>query len=294
MATMSTTALTGADQDIETLARSENFPVGSMLLPARLRPHVGRYYRFARTADDVGDSPTLSSDEKIRLLNVMDAAVAGDTASVADEDRWLQSIGQNLHESLRELDIPLSVGRDLLIAFRWDAENRRYAEWEDVLTYCAYSANPVGRFLLGLNGEPVSNTASDALCTALQILNHIQDVKDDYVTLNRVYVPQNWLKAKGLSNQALARHCASPCLMDVFAEMLDRTNALLKEADDLPGSISSRGLRMEASVIVSLAHKLHNRLYRADPVIRELGLNKLDWMTGAVTGVASGFFKRAA
>ena len=291
---MSTTALTGAEQDIQTLARSENFPVGSMLLPARLRPHVGRYYRFARTADDVADSPSLSSDEKIRLLNVMDAAVAGDHAPVAEEDTWLQQIGLNLHESLIELDIPLSVGRDLLIAFRWDSENRRYPEWDDLLSYCAYSANPVGRFLLGLNGEAVSNTASDALCTALQILNHIQDAKDDYVTLNRVYVPQNWLKSKGLSNQALARHCASPCLLDVFDEMMDRTAALLKEADALPGSITSRGLRMEASVIVSLAHRLHGRLHGADPIIREVGLKKLDFFASAVGGVASGFFRRAA
>jgi squalene synthase HpnC len=176
----------------------ENFPVGSLLIRRDLRPHVHAFYRFARNADDIADNPALAADEKIRRLDRMAAildGVAGDDSPAATAMR----------ESLAETRMTRQHCHDVLRAFRMDATKLRYRDWEDLMAYCRYSASPVGRQLLDLHGESRETwPASDALCSALQVLNHLQDCADDYRLLDRVYLPTTDLAAEGIGVETLA------------------------------------------------------------------------------------------
>src|SRR3546814_1994161 len=175
-------------------AADENFPVGSWLLPAALRPHVATYYAFARAIDDIADNPALAPEDKIARLSAFEAALLDAAADGPGLEK-----ATRLRLSLAATGVAAARGTDLIAAFKQDAVKRRYADWGELLGYCRLSANPVGRYLLDLHGEdPAGYAASDALCSALQILNHLQDCQGDYRQLDRVYLPQDRLAAEGL------------------------------------------------------------------------------------------------
>lgn len=250
-------------------AKDENFPVGSILISKALRPHVMRYYNFAREIDDVADSPSLSMDEKISLLDAFaDALTHG-----SDEPR-LRSANQ-LHFSMQETHIPFTHGLDLISAFKQDAVQSRYTNWDGLIDYCQRSAAPVGRYLLDLHGEDSSlYPASDALCHALQVINHLQDVADDRRVMDRVYVPTDWLEAEGLDISALDAPQTSPALRRVFDKMLGGTTALLEQSAKLAPALTNRHLRAETRVIQKIAETLTQRLYKEDPIATRVELSK--------------------
>ena len=132
-------------------AGDENFPVGSWLLPARLRPHVAIFYRFARAIDDIADNPDLRPDDKIARLSRFEAAVTG-----AETDDPALATAHRMRESLAQSGVASQHCVDLVAAFKQDAIKPRYHDWSDLLGYCALSANPVGRYLLDLHGETAS------------------------------------------------------------------------------------------------------------------------------------------
>ncbi len=156
-------------------AADENFPVGSFLLPKRLRAHVATYYAFARAIDDIADDHALAPIEKIRRLRAFDAALKGEPGYGPEFAK-----AHALRDSMKATNVPTVHGSDLVAAFVQDCEKRRYHSWDEVVGYCEKSANPVGRYLLDLHGEDRSGYRySDALCTVLQIVNHLQDCADD-------------------------------------------------------------------------------------------------------------------
>ena len=219
-------------------AADENFPVGSWLLPARLRPHVAIYYAFARAIDDIADNPALDADDKIARLAAFDAALTDPAA-----DRPGLEKATRLRLSLAETGVASARGSDLVAAFKQDAVKRRYADWDELLGYCRLSANPVGRYLLDLHGEdPAGYAASDALCTALQILNHLQDCQDDFHNLDRVYLPGDWLAAEGLDVTVLDEKASPPAFRRVLGRCLDGVDKLMDEAETLPGRLRSSRL----------------------------------------------------
>ncbi len=241
----------------------ENFPVGSLLIRRDLRRHVHAFYGFARNADDIADSPTLSADEKIARLDVMEDVLLG------RRDGGSPS-ALRLRASLAETEVTPRHSLDLLIAFRRDATKLRYADWGELIDYCRYSAMPVGRHVLDLHGEDrATYVPSDALCTALQVLNHMQDCAKDLATLDRCYLP-------GVSVGDLRAAASSAALRRVFDDLLDRVDALNRSAVDLPRLTRSRRLRLETAVIVGLAHRLARRLRRGDPIARRVRLTKGD------------------
>lgn len=264
-------------------ASGENFPVGSFLIAPRLRPHVARYYAFARQADDIADHPDLTAGEKIARLDAFERAL---------DDGSLPAPAQ-LAESLAATGVSDDCARDLLIAFRQDAVKARYETWEDLLGYCRNSANPVGRFLLRLHGEDNSALpASDALCTALQILNHLQDCGDDRAGLDRVYIPQQMLADAGESIGALDRPAASAGLRRVIDRMLDGVEGQIAAAAALPPALRSRRLAAESAVIVRLAQRLLLRLRHGDPLASRVSLSKLDFVLAGLGGAWQGFIGR--
>jgi len=254
----------------------ENFPVGSLLIAKNLRPHVHAYYNFARNADDIADSDQLTPDEKIARLNVMEAVLMGEAEEVSPS-------AATLRYSLAITGVPAIHARELLVAFRQDAQKSRYETWAELMDYCRYSAAPVGRYVLDLHGEDRGTwPASDALCAALQVLNHLQDCWPDLRSLDRCYVPQDWLHQNEASTDDLARTKASAGVRAVFEEMLAATEALNARAAALPGLVKSRRLRMEVSVIAALARRLTARLQKNDPLAMRVKLTKLDFLLAAL------------
>src|SRR5438105_9335899 len=258
----------------------ENFPVGSWLIRRDLRVHVHAFYRFARNADDIADSPTLAAEEKVRRLDRMAAILDGGTGPGESP------AAEAMRESLAATGVTAQHCHDVLQAFRLDATKLRYRDWDDLMEYCRYSAAPVGRQLLDLHGESRATwPASDALCSALQVLNHLQDCAADYQALDRVYLPIADLEAAGCAVSALTASAASPGLRRRIDSLLDRTAVLIDQARGLPPLVSSRGLRWEAAVILDLARRLLGRLRRGDPVRTHVALRKSDFLSAFVIGV---------
>ena len=267
---------------------TENFPVGSWLLPAHLRPYIATFYALARATDDIADDPDLSPEEKLTRLDGFDAALTG---KPGDDSRYEKSA--RLLESLTEIGVTINHSRDLISAFKQDATKLRYQDWDDLMDYCNRSAAPVGRFLLDLHGESRDGyEASDALCNALQVINHLQDCKDDYLALDRVYIPENWLVESNSSVAALGDTHASPELRAVLNRCLDGVEDLLAIARTLPGRLENRRLAMESAVIYCIAARLTRLLRRNDPVAGRVVLSPLAFFLCGIEGVSNALFKR--
>jgi len=253
--------------------RQENFPVASLLVRAQHRPIILAFYYFVRAADDVADDPALTSAEKIERLDRMEAALLGDGA----RNEYPEAAALRL--ALAERGLAPRHAQDLVKAFRLDAVKLRYADWNDLISYCAVSAMPVGRFVLDVHGEsPSTWAASDAICAALQIINHLQDCGEDYRNLDRVYLPLDILASHGVAIEALGAKTASPGLRSCIAELAVRTAELLREGDGLVGAIADWRLRAEISVIHALAMCLTRVLAEKDPLGDETHLSK--WQAG--------------
>jgi farnesyl-diphosphate farnesyltransferase len=260
----------------------ENFPVGSWLIRRDLRVHVHAFYRFARIADDIADSPALAAADKVRRLDRMAAVLDGMPAASDSESPAAAA----MRRSLAETGVTAQHCHDVLHAFRQDATKLRYRDWDDLMDYCRYSAAPVGRQLLDLHGESRDTwPPSDALCGALQVLNHLQDCAADYRDLDRVYVPLDHLAAAGLSVEALTTPRTGAAFRQVLDGLLDRTEALIAAARGLPPRVGAPGLRWEAATIVALAARLAGRLRHGDPLAGRVKLGKGDFAAAFLVGV---------
>lgn len=238
--------------------RDENFPVASRLVRPELRPAILAFYRFARAADDVADHAAAPADDKLRRLDALEAGLRGSGG---------EPEGQALHAVLRARGLSDQHALDLLEAFRRDCTKTRHADWAELMDYCRYSAAPVGRFVLDLHGEARTLwPANDALCAALQVINHLQDCAKDLRELDRVYIPLDALAAAGIDVAALRASQASPALRQVIAALAERTGTLLDQSRGFAGGITDRRLALEVGVIQGLAESLVARLGKRDPL----------------------------
>lgn len=239
--------------------KDENFPVASILIARKYRAPIMAFYRFARTADDVADNPAAPPSAKLALLEDMRASLVGESNSSPE------SVA--LRDVLAEHRLPSQHALDLLTAFRQDVTKQRYADWNELLDYCRYSAMPVGRFVLDVHGESQDTwPANDALCAALQIINHLQDCAKDYRQLGRVYIPLDLMERASLSIVSLALEKSSLALRGVIAELARRTQGLLAISRPFAGQIRDSRLSLEVSVIQTLAEDLTKRLLVRDPL----------------------------
>jgi farnesyl-diphosphate farnesyltransferase len=262
----------------------ENFPVGSWLIRRDLRPHVHAFYRFAREADDIADNSDLAAAEKIRRLDRMGAVLDGAPMGKAGGDNSPSATA--MRASLAITGTTPQHCRDVLIAFRWDATKLRYKDWAELMEYCRYSASPVGRQLLDLHGESQATwAASDALCSALQVLNHLQDCAEDYRNLDRVYLPESELNRYQVPFAALREPHAGAGLRCVIDRLLDQTDRLIAEARALPPQVKSPGLKRECAVIVDLAQRLVRRLRHGDPLAMRVKLSRGDFALALLRGL---------
>jgi len=257
--------------------KDENFPVASFLIAPRHRPPVLAFYKFVRAADDVADSASAPPEEKLALLEQMRASLVGQSDFVAE--------GVALRTALAERGMTPDHALDLLEAFRRDCTKLRYRDWDDVIDYCRYSAMPVGRFVLDVHGESRDLwPANDALCAALQVINHLQDCAKDYRELNRVYIPEPLLAAAGIGVEALAEKRANPPLAGVISGLARQNAALLETSRPFARGIKDGRLAMEVDLIQTLAEDLNRMLINRDPLSQAVHHSKLD--------VAALFLKR--
>ena len=272
-------------------AGDENFPVGSFLLPKALRPHVATFYALARATDDIADNGALATDDKLARLDRFERALTGNLPGQGDPDLALKT-SYAVARSGKATGVTVQHSIDLIHAFKQDAVKLRYDDWDDLIGYCTLSASPVGRYLLDLHGEdPAKYPGSDALCNVLQVLNHLQDLKDDLRTLDRVYLPGDWMAAEGVVVPDLDRDTASPGLRRVIDRCLDSCEELMTLARLLPGRLASRRLAMETAVIIRLADRLLRLLRAGDPIAGRVALSKADFVSCGLRGVVAGLFR---
>ncbi len=258
--------------------RDENFPVASRLIRPAHRAPIMAFYRFARAADDIADNAAASVDEKLAGLEAMRRTLLGRAES--------EPAAAGLRVALDRRGLDPAHALDLLEAFRRDVTRTRYQSWDALIDYCRYSAMPVGRFVLDVHGEDRALwPANDALCAALQIINHLQDCGDDYRTLDRVYVPQDMLADYGSRTEELGAASASPELRLVIVEMASRCEELLARSAAFARSIEDRRLALEVAVIQRLAVDLTARLRTRDPLAERIVHRKTEALGLALRAV---------
>ena len=257
--------------------QDENFPVASFLIAPCHRAPVLAFYKFVRAADDVSDNARVAPEEKLALLEQMRQSLVGESNAVPE--------GVALRAILEERGLSPVHALDLLEAFRRDCTKLRYRDWDDLIDYCRYSAMPVGRFVLDVHGE--SRTlwpANDALCAALQVINHLQDCAKDYRELNRVYIPEPMLQAAGIGVEALAEDKANPALTGVISALARKNADLLEMSRPFARGIVDGRLALEVDLIQTLADDLNRLLKNHDPLSQVVHHSKMD--------VAALFMKR--
>ncbi|HKY62727.1 MAG TPA: squalene synthase HpnC [bacterium] len=230
----------------ERLARThyENFPVGSVLIPQKLRPYVWSIYAFARRADDLADE-AFPDEERLPALEAWQGLLEKTQRGNVNHPVFLA-----LKETIRQFDIPLQLLKDLITAFKWDVEVKRYPSFNDVLYYCRHSANPVGRLVLilfGYRDEPRA-LLSDKICSALQLANFWQDVSVD-LEKNRIYLPMEDLKRFEVAEPELFARSYTPRYRDLLRFEVERTEAMFREGAPLVSSVKGR-LSLELKCVI--------------------------------------------
>jgi hydroxysqualene synthase len=253
----------------------ENFPVASRLIRQKYRAPILAFYRFARAADDVADHPTLSADRKLALLDGLDAALEGRGRGDPEVEPLRRALAENELESRH--------AHELVDAFRLDVRKNRYGSWQELMDYCRLSAMPVGRFVLDVHRESRDTWGtSDPLCAALQVINHLQDCAKDYRRLDRVYLPQDMLAARGASIDMLDAPRAPPALLGAIADLTLSTSTLLRDAAPLARQVADIRLALEIAAIQKLAEHLVRRLAKRDPLSESVHVGKAGfaWIGG--------------
>jgi squalene synthase HpnC len=248
----------------------ENFPVASLLLPASLRGPVEIIYRFARSADDFADEGDDPPELRLQKLNDYRAQLVAPATPLF----------RDVEKIIREHGLPVQLFEDLLDAFSQDVTQKRYANYSQVLDYCRRSANPVGRLLLHLFKRTSDSdlSQSDAICSALQLINHWQDVDIDYTKDNRVYLPQDDMARFGVSERHLKEKICDPAWQALMKFQVDRARALMLSGANLGKTLTGRvGLEIRATVqgglrILEKIEQAGYDVFRRRPVLKPL-----DW-----------------
>ena len=253
----------------------ENFPVASFLMTKKIRSIVRVFYFFARMADDIADHQKLSSNQKKKILLFFDNAIS-------KSKKTNNKVLDKMIAKFKELPSGKKYSRNLLKAFMMDASNKKYKNWNDLLYYCKFSANPVGRFVIDAVNERKNiekiYEASDSLCTALQIINHIQDCKKDFRQLNRVYIPDSFFKKYSLDKKTLKKSKSIENFERLKIEIVDNVLVSLRKTKLGLREIQSWRLRKETLIILNIAKRLCNLLKINDPLEKQIKLSRIDFI----------------
>lgn len=263
----------------------ENFPVASLLISKSHRPVMKAFYRFARSADDAADNPMLKPSEKLQILDKLEQSLLGKSDEAPD--------AVPLRQIIQERGLSTEHAQNLLIAFRQDVIKNRYETWDELIKYCLYSANPVGRFILDIHGEdPSTYLFSDTLCTTLQIINHLQDCKKDYLELDRIYIPLSEFSSKGINIKELSKNESTSSLLMIFRTIIEKTIEIKPEFKNFSRSVKDKRLSFEIAVISEIAKKLLEILSKKDPLKDRMHLTKFESISVGVHAAYRYFTQR--
>jgi squalene synthase HpnC len=256
----------------------ENFPVASALLPAPLREPVAAIYWFARSADDFADEGDLSPDERRALL----AGYCAELDAIERNEPTRRPVFLRLRPVIAQYHLPLQLFRDLLDAFAQDVSKDRYRDFPELMDYCRRSADPVGRLLLHLFGHATTEnlSRSDAICSALQLINHWQDVGIDAAkgTTGRIYLPQDDMARFGVNDEEVIRRVASADFRHLLRFQVERARALMLSGASLGWDLPGRtGLEIRAIVAGGLRVLDKIEAIDYDVFARRPKLETLDW-----------------
>lgn len=223
----------------------ENFPVGSLLIPSDKRKYIYSIYAFARTADDIADSDILSQAEKLKLLNEYENELTNlelNKSSPGNDD--IRNIFAALSNTIKELNIPIQEFRDLLTAFKQDAVKERYDDFDELLNYSHYSADPIGHLVLYVFGynqvkDKKCFEYSEKVCTALQLTNFWQDVSVD-LKIGRIYIPGNTMKEFNYNEKMLFDKTENNDFRKVMNNLSERTKILFDEGSKITELVRGR------------------------------------------------------
>lgn len=261
----------------------ENFPVASWLCPKELRPSVVAIYRFARTADDLADEGDASPEQRLAELSAFRADLTAIENNAGPSSRW-RAVFEPLRAVIAQRHLPVPLLHDLLSAFEQDVVKTRYHDRAELLDYCRRSANPVGRLLLHLYGvqDSTSLAQSDAICSALQLINFWQDLSID-TSRDRLYVPQLDIEAHGVSSQQLLDRQDSPAVRALVADVTAWARTLMTEGAPLVHRVAGRaGWELRFVVqgglrIVDKIERMNHATLNARPRIGKLDAPWLLW-----------------
>ena len=234
----------------------ENFPVASLLLPAHLREPVAAIYWFARTADDIADEGDAPTEIRLRDLDRYRDALR----IIASGGVPPSALFERLQKAIRTYDLPFAPFHDLLDAFSQDVVKKRYADFAELLDYCRRSANPVGRLMLHLyNAASAENFArSDAICSALQLINFWQDVEIDH-RKDRIYIPQDDMRRFGVSEHHIRDHISDRAWRELMRFQIERAGAMLESGAPLARALPGR-IGLELRMIVQGGRRMVEKL----------------------------------
>lgn len=253
----------------------ENFPVASRILPARLRQPISAIYAYARQADDYADEGKLRPQQRIELLTAhgqaLDDALAGKHAT--------NPVFIACADAIRRHNLDPQLFHDLLIAFKLDVEKKCYDTFKEVLDYCRYSANPIGRLLLQLEGirDHDAIAISDAVCSALQLINFYQDLAQDYDENQRVYLAMDEMQAAGITTDDLKHRRENENIKQFMLTQYHRAEAMLHAGNSLPAIIGGR-MGIELRIVLLTAQRILERLKHQENVFSRPRLRKRDWL----------------
>lgn len=266
--------------------RDENFPVASWIIHPRHRSLILAFYNFVRTADDIADHAQLPPEEKLAYLDLLERELLG------EGDTQAEAVA--LRKALAARSMSPRHALDVLVAFRMDVTKLRYQSWDELIQYCRYSAMPVGRFMLDVHGESTSTwAASDALCAALQINNHLQDCGKDFRNLDRVYIPREALEAAGASVEQLGLPQAPPALLNCLHALAARNQGLLQQSKSLSAEVRDFRLGIDIAVIQAFADRIVQLLQARDPLSERVHLNAPELLASGIGGIAGEIARRA-
>ncbi len=254
----------------------ENFPVASLLLPARLRPAVKVIYAFARSADDIADEGDASPEQRLAQLAEYENELDNIEKNSSSESQLFKALAK----VIREYKLPLQSFRDLLSAFKQDVVTTRYADFAGLLDYCARSANPVGTLMLHLYEQASTENLrdSDAICSALQLINFWQDVAIDWQK-QRIYLPLDDLSRFGIGEQQIASGMQNEDWRNMMRFQVARTRNMMESGSGLAKRLPGR-LGWELRLVVQGGLRILEKIEAANYNVfqHRPTLTKTDWI----------------
>jgi squalene synthase HpnC len=260
----------------------ENFPVASLLLPRSLRHPIAVIYAFARTADDFADEGQFTEQQRLDKLNHYSALLKS-----LDDTQPTDPIFLALQDVINKHQLPIQLFHDLLTAFKQDVTKKRYANFHEVLDYCQHSANPVGRLLLHLihQATPEHLQQSDAICSALQLINFLQDISQDYNENDRIYLPQDEMQKYDVSVDMIKQQQSTDAMRTLVGQQVQRAKSMMLSGaplgNDVPGRFGLQ-LRMMINGGLQIIKLLENQ---QEDVFSRPRLRRKDWIKIALYAI---------